>query len=161
MVNQSKTKEIHAGRRTYSRSMCRWNEYCVSIVFLLMVVLWLTQEFGDTPGWTIIFPDGYFGFWIIEDIFSPISYRYISDSTVAVFCGLLPLILPNANPFKSTWLKILCSQKFMFHSLGNWTYAPIIQWSDLVKNLAWGVIFLLGAGLAVASAFTVRISFGY
>jgi len=26
-----------------------------------------------------------------------------------------------------------------------------------VKNISWGVLFLLGAGLAVASAFTVRI----
>jgi hypothetical protein len=30
-----------------------------------------------------------------------IFLRYISDSTVAVFCGILPLILPNSNPFKS------------------------------------------------------------
>lgn len=72
---------------------------------------------------------------------------------------MLPLILPNANPFKSIWLKIAYAHKLMFDSLGNWTYAPIVKWSDLVKNLPWGVIFLFGAGLAVASAFAVRRSF--
>jgi hypothetical protein len=36
-----------------------WNEYCVGIVFIVMVVLWLTEEFGDTRGWGIIFPDEY------------------------------------------------------------------------------------------------------
>ncbi|CAF2628108.1 unnamed protein product [Rotaria sp. Silwood2] len=98
-----------------------WSEYTVGIVFIIMIVLWVTREFGETPGWDIIFED-----------------NYVSDSTVAVFCGLLPLILPNSNPFQS-----------------NWKYEPIVQWNALVKNISWGAIFLLGAGLSVASAFTV------
>jgi hypothetical protein len=61
---------------------------------------------------------------------------------VAVFCGILPLILPNSNPFKR---------------VDNWKYEPIVQWNNLVKNMAWSPIFLLGAGLAVASAFQVCI----
>lgn len=36
-----------------------WSEYSVLIVFILMVVFWLTQEFGDTRGWGVIFPDEY------------------------------------------------------------------------------------------------------
>jgi di/tricarboxylate transporter len=40
---------------------------------------------------------------------------------------------------------------------GDWKYAPIIQWKDLAKNISWGVIFLFGAGLAIAAAFTVCI----
>jgi len=39
----------------------------------------------------------------------------------------------------------------------NWKYEPIVPWNNLVKNISWGVIFLLGAGLSVASAFTVCI----
>ena len=87
--------------------MFSWSEYCVTIVFLLMVILWLTQEFGDTRGWTVIFRTGYVGSFIVGYIFLSIGYRYISDSTVAVFCGILPMILPNANPFKSIPLRIL------------------------------------------------------
>ncbi|CAF5163571.1 unnamed protein product, partial [Rotaria sp. Silwood1] len=61
----------------------------------------------------------------------------ITNIITAVFCGLLPLILPNSNPFQS-----------------NWKYEPIVQWNTLVKNISWSAIFLLGAGLSVASAFT-------
>ncbi len=67
-----------------------------------MVVLWLTEEFGDTRGWGILFPDEYFDLFIIKNkLFLNALYRYISDGTVAIFCGTLPLILPNSNPFKS------------------------------------------------------------
>ncbi|CAF0745294.1 unnamed protein product [Rotaria sordida] len=97
----------------------KWSEYTVGIIFIIMIILWVTREFGETHGWNILFK---------ED--------YTSDSTVAVFCGLLPLILPNSNPFQR-----------------NWKYEPIVQWNVLVKNISWGVIFLLGAGLSVASAF--------
>jgi di/tricarboxylate transporter len=47
--------------------------------------------------------------------------------------------------------------QFGFCSSGNWTYKPIVSWKNLVKNVAWGAIFLLGAGLSVAAAFTVCI----
>ncbi|CAF0937900.1 unnamed protein product [Rotaria sp. Silwood1] len=97
-----------------------WSEYTIGIIFIIMIILWVTREFGETHGWDIIFEKG-----------------FISDSTVAVFCGLLPLILPNSNPFQS-----------------NWKYEPIVQWNTLVKNISWSAIFLLGAGLSVASAFT-------
>jgi hypothetical protein len=49
-----------------------------------MIILWVTKDFSGTPGWEIIFED-----------------KYISDGTVAIFCGILPLILPNANPLQS------------------------------------------------------------
>ncbi|CAF1492942.1 unnamed protein product [Rotaria magnacalcarata] len=67
---------------------------------------------------------------------------YMDDSTVAVLCGLLPLILPNSNPFQK-----------------NWKYESIVQWKVLVKSVSWDAIFLLGAGLSVASAFKARSSF--
>ncbi|CAF2002846.1 unnamed protein product [Rotaria magnacalcarata] len=96
-----------------------WNEYCVGIVFIIMILLWVTRDFGETRGWSIIFLD-----------------EYMDDSTVAVLCGLLPLILPNSNPFQK-----------------NWKYESIVQWKVLVKSVSWDAIFLLGAGLSVASAF--------
>jgi len=36
--------------------------------------------------------------WVLYGFF---FRSYLSDSTVAMFCGILPLILPNSNPFKS------------------------------------------------------------
>ncbi|CAF4739590.1 unnamed protein product [Rotaria sp. Silwood1] len=66
--------------------------------------------------------------------------RHISDGTVAIFCGILPLILPDSNPFNRRH---------------DWKYQPIVKWTDLVQHISWGAIFLLGAGLALAAAFQV------
>ena len=56
----------------------------MAIVFGLMIILWVTKDFSGTSGWDSIF-----------------RLKYISDGTVAIFCGVLPLILPNANPLES------------------------------------------------------------
>ena len=63
---------------------CRWSEFTVGIVFACLIILWVTKDFSSTPGWEVIFHHG-----------------YISDGTVAILCGILPLILPNANPLNS------------------------------------------------------------
>ncbi|CAF3546110.1 unnamed protein product [Rotaria sordida] len=96
-----------------------WSELSVAIVFMCMIILWVTKDFSGTPGWEVIFEDD-----------------YISDGTVAIFCGILPLILPNANPLQK-----------------DWKYVPIVAWNNLAKYMPWGALILLGAGLSVASAF--------
>ncbi|CAF3929882.1 unnamed protein product [Rotaria magnacalcarata] len=142
-----------------------WNEYCVGIVFIIMILLWVTRDFGETRGWSIIFLDEKNNNKTIGDVIdvsiscqdrpaqpklssypkkhenkSFVANWYMDDSTVAVLCGLLPLILPNSNPFQK-----------------NWKYESIVQWKVLVKSVSWDAIFLLGAGLSVASAFKVCI----
>ncbi|CAF4409500.1 unnamed protein product [Rotaria sp. Silwood2] len=102
----------------------KWSELTVTVIFALMVVLWTTREFSDTIGWSMIF-----------------QRKYVSDSTVAIFCGILPLILPDSNPFNRQH---------------DWRYQPIMKWDNLVQHVSWGSIILLGAGLAIATAFEVR-----
>ncbi|UJR20089.1 hypothetical protein I4U23_023221 [Adineta vaga] len=99
----------------------KWSEICVGILFISLILLWVTKDFSVVPGWKIIF-----------------RHKYISDGTVAILCGILPLILPNTNPFQN-----------------NWKYEPIVQWIHLTKHMPWGALLLLGAGLVVASAFQV------
>ncbi len=73
---------------------------------MFMIILWITKDFSGTPGWEIIFED-----------------KYISDGTVAIFCGVLPLILPNANPLQSEILFFLNKKIFslivLFKRIGN------------------------------------------
>jgi len=33
-----------------------WQEYTIIILFVLMVLLWVTRDFSSTPGWAILFP---------------------------------------------------------------------------------------------------------
>jgi di/tricarboxylate transporter len=117
----------------------RWSELSVAIVFILMIVLWVTKDFSGTPGWDIIFQD-----------------KYISDGTVAILCGILPLILPNANPLQGeSFLKNRKKRIFFDVIQADWTYEPIVRWNNLAKHMPWGALILLGAGLTVASAFHV------
>ncbi|CAF3934021.1 unnamed protein product [Adineta steineri] len=99
----------------------KWSELIVGIIFIILIVLWVTREFSDTTGWSMIF-----------------KRDHISDGTVAIFCGILPLILPDSNPFNRRH---------------DWKYEPIVKWTSLVQNISWGAIILLGAGLSLASAF--------
>ncbi|CAF2074381.1 unnamed protein product, partial [Rotaria magnacalcarata] len=69
--------------------------------------------------------------------------RHITDGTVAIFCGILPLILPDSNPFNRNH---------------DWKYESIVKWTPLAQNMSWGSILLLGAGLTIATAFEVRSS---
>ncbi len=47
-------------------------------------------------------------------------------------------------------------RKLFFHIIEeDWKYEPIVRWNNLAKNMPWGALILLGAGLSVASAFTV------
>lgn len=109
----------------------------MAIVFICMIILWVTKDFSGTPGWEVIFQE-----------------NYISDGTVAILCGILPLILPNANPFNSkiSFVKVLPLFSIVIE---DWKYEPIIGWNNLAKHMPWGALILLGAGLAVASAFQV------
>ena len=86
-----------------------WSEYCVGIIFIVMILLWITREFDDTPGWSVLFPDGYLELYVFrnKDKFLKIFLSYVSDSTVAVFCGVLTLILPNSNPFQSWFEEVI------------------------------------------------------
>ena len=35
-----------------------WKEYTIIILFIVMVLLWITRDFSSYPGWGIIFPKG-------------------------------------------------------------------------------------------------------
>lgn len=135
LANQSRETNVIV----FVNDSSRWSEISVAIVFLLMIILWVTKDFSGTPGWEVIFEE-----------------KYISDGTVAILCGILPLILPNANPFESKliWYDPVCEGRRLSE---DWKYVPIIQWNSLAKSMPWGALILLGAGLVVATAFQVSL----
>ncbi|CAF4115853.1 unnamed protein product, partial [Rotaria magnacalcarata] len=63
---------------------------------------------------------------------------HITDGTVAIICGILPLISPDSNPFNRNH---------------DWKYEPIVKWTQLQQNVSWGSILLLGASLTIATTF--------
>lgn len=134
-----------------------WSEYSISIVFLLVVILWLTQSFGDTRGWTILFLDEYVLYLTIDRNMSP---NILADTS------LMARLLYLVGCFHWFYRMLILLKVYLIarksnytlYLTGGWKYAPIVQWNNLARNLSWGVIFLLGAGLAVAAAFTVCLN---
>ncbi|CAF1318355.1 unnamed protein product [Adineta ricciae] len=84
-------------------------------------------------------------FWLKKDrkaiesqhhLRSVLKKHYVTDGTIAVLIGTLPLILPDKNPFHK-----------------DWQYHPILRWEQICKTFPWGVFMLQGAGLAIADGF--------
>ncbi|XP_075945808.1 solute carrier family 13 member 1-like, partial [Anarhichas minor] len=65
---------------------CSSQEFVTAVVFLLMVVLWLTRSPGFMPGWTSLFPH---------------HSGFITDATVALLLGLLFFIVPAYGPSRN------------------------------------------------------------
>lgn len=103
-----------------------YQECVIIVLFLIVVILWITRDFSTSPGWNIIF-----------------RKNNVSDGTIAILIGCLPLILPNQNPFQS------------LSSVQPSVYHPILTWSQFSKSFPLGVFMLQGAGLAIADAFKV------
>uniref|UniRef100_A0A8D0AGQ5 Solute carrier family 13 member 1 n=1 Tax=Sander lucioperca TaxID=283035 RepID=A0A8D0AGQ5_SANLU len=59
-------------------------EIVTAVVFVTMVLLWLTRAPGFMPGWASLFPHSHMG--------------YITDATVALLLGLLLFIIPAYGP---------------------------------------------------------------
>ncbi|KAM6926630.1 solute carrier family 13 member 1 [Lycodopsis pacificus] len=70
-------------------------EFVTAVVFLLMVLLWLTRSPGFMPGWTSLFPHS----------------GFITDATVALLLGLLFFIIPAYGPSRK-YEAMVCWQEF-------------------------------------------------
>jgi hypothetical protein len=53
--------------------MFRWSEYCVAVIFIIVIILWVTREFGDTKGWDILFQNEYSQSYILKTIYISLS----------------------------------------------------------------------------------------
>ncbi|XP_038123788.1 solute carrier family 13 member 1-like [Cyprinodon tularosa] len=78
-------------------------EIFTGIIFVVMVLLWLTRSPGFMPGWASLFPD---------------HTGYITEATVALVLGLLFFIVPTHGPDKKyeamiTWEEFRSSMPWM------------------------------------------------
>ncbi|XP_066927494.1 Na(+)/citrate cotransporter-like isoform X2 [Clytia hemisphaerica] len=100
-------------------------EITVLINFLMLVLLWFFREPKFMPGWGELF-----------------KAKYISDGTAAIIIGFLLFQLPSQTPeifAKGRPKKKLPSK-------------TILEWKYVSEKFPWNVLFLLGAGFALATA---------
>ncbi|KAK6190658.1 hypothetical protein SNE40_002474 [Patella caerulea] len=99
----------------------------VMVFFGILVVLWITRDLGGIGGWGQLFKS-----------------KFVSDSTPAIFMGLLLFIFPSAVP-----------NVFCFRKRGDKSkplIKPLLTWQSVHEKMPWTLYLLLGGGYALAKA---------
>ncbi|XP_055506882.1 solute carrier family 13 member 1 [Leucoraja erinacea] len=99
-----------------------YQEIVTLTIFCSMALLWFTRNPGFFPGWSNLFPQ-YKGF--------------ATDSTVALFLGILFFILPAENPAS------------VIKKRGK-EYTALITWKEFQSCMPWETSILVGGGFALA-----------
>ncbi|XP_057295810.1 Na(+)/citrate cotransporter-like isoform X2 [Hydractinia symbiolongicarpus] len=101
-------------------------EIMVLICFIVLVLLWFLREPKFMPGWGELFKKG-----------------YISDGTAAMIIAFLLFQIPSQVP--------ICLN-FWNTKRVNLPHKTLLEWNSVSKKFPWNVLFLLGAGFALAKA---------
>ncbi|XP_078273585.1 solute carrier family 13 member 1 [Rhinoraja longicauda] len=99
-----------------------YQEVVTLTIFCLMALLWFTRNPGFFPGWSNLFPQ---------------NKGFASDSTVALFLGILFFILPAENP-----ASIIKKREK--------EYTALITWKEFQSCMPWETSILVGGGFALA-----------
>ncbi|KAK3579599.1 hypothetical protein CHS0354_035110, partial [Potamilus streckersoni] len=129
-VDASRKKAIREAIQSQYNALGRisFAEVIVSILFVLLVVLWLSREPPESDGWGALFLDKK-------------KITYVSDSTAAILIISLMFFLPAKVP------NIFC-----WRNNSKPKFTPIMTWKTANEKVPWGIIVLLGGGFAIADA---------
>ena len=103
-------------------------EIFVAVIFMLTALLWIFRQpinLGSIviPGWSLLFSWG----------------NYIHDSTIAMFMGLMLMLVPLGYPEG-------------MEREGKREYFTL-DWQTVVEKMPWGLLLLFGGGFALAAGF--------
>uniref|UniRef100_A0A3P8NA61 Solute carrier family 13 member 1 n=1 Tax=Astatotilapia calliptera TaxID=8154 RepID=A0A3P8NA61_ASTCA len=99
----------------------RSQEIFTGVVFVVMVLLWLTRSPGFIPGWASLFPH---------------KSNYITDATVALVLGVLLFIVPAHGPSRKYGK---CMER-----------ESMISWKEFQASMPWQVALMVSGGFALA-----------
>ncbi|XP_071110833.1 solute carrier family 13 member 2-like [Haliotis cracherodii] len=128
-TNGDASKRVKAVIREEFRKLgpVSFAQWCIMIFFGILVVLWITRDFGEVAGW--------------GEIFRP---NFVSDSTPAIFVSFLLFVCPANVP------NVFCLRKP--GDLTKPKIRPILRWQDVHEKMPWSLYLILGAGYSLARA---------
>ncbi|PIK60767.1 putative solute carrier family 13 member 5 [Apostichopus japonicus] len=113
-------------------------EKAVLVHFVILIALWLTRDPKFVNGWSVIFEEG-----------------FVTDSTTVIAVCMVLFCFPSqplgfmCRPVKHDEPKT--REEKREHKISK-TIPTLLSWRAVEQKMAWGVIFLLGGGAAMAEA---------
>ncbi|XP_054857783.1 Na(+)/citrate cotransporter-like [Eublepharis macularius] len=104
-------------------------EFNVLMLFILLILLWLTRDPGFIPGWASL-------------LFGK-KKKYVTDATAALFVSVLLFVIPSSKPRCGTSSDPEAMKRPFFPP-------PLLDWKMVQKDVSWNVILLIGGGFALA-----------
>ncbi|XP_066601346.1 protein I'm not dead yet-like [Prorops nasuta] len=105
-----------------------FHEKGVAVLFILCVLLWLLRQPGYMPGWA-----------------QALTSISIKDSAPVMLVAILLFLIPKDLKFLDSFRTDI-TRRPERHSEG------LITWKVIEKKMPWSLMFLLGAGFAIAKA---------
>ncbi|XP_046356042.2 solute carrier family 13 member 5-like isoform X3 [Haliotis rufescens] len=105
----------------------------VMVLFLLLVIFWISRDLGGVGGWGDLFED-----------------NLVKDSTPAVLMAVLLFVLPSKLP------RVFCLRRNSYEMTeeekaeADAPITPLLTWKVLHEKMPWALFLLLGGGYALA-----------
>lgn len=109
-----------------------WHQFCVASLFLFLVIAWITRKSRFFSGWE---------HWITPE-WEP---KLLHDAVPSIICIFLLCVIP-AKP--------KCFYSFSGDPGLRPTEIspPLVPWKELQEHMPWGLLFLIGSGVAISEA---------
>ncbi|XP_053560566.1 solute carrier family 13 member 2 [Bombina bombina] len=103
-------------------------EISISVLFVLLVLLWLTRDPGFISGWATVSFNR--------------NKNFVTDATVAILVSVLMFFFPSELP------SLKCDNTE--HKTKAHGSPPILDWKTVNQKMPWSIVILLGGGFALA-----------
>ncbi|GFO37724.1 solute carrier family 13 member 5-like [Plakobranchus ocellatus] len=112
-----------------------FGQVVVLVLFIVLVVLWITRDVGGVAGWGR-------------------HFKSVSNSLPGILVGILMFVLPSTIPCLGSYdtdIHVDAAGKENYKS--QLRVRPLMTWEYLNRKMPWQLVLLLGGGFAISEGF--------